>query len=67
MLKNTFTMSLCVRREAKASTASPRPGWRPPSVAVFVVHIFAFSEKSGAQQAGMSPLVLSRIIYRVSP
>lgn len=59
-------MSLCVRREAKASIASPWPGRRHRSIAVFIAHIFAFSKNMGTQQAGMSPLVLLHIISHVS-
>lgn len=43
MLKNTFAVSLCVRREPEAS---PRSGLRRRSIAVFsvVVHLRAFSK-----------------------
>lgn len=46
MLKNTFAASLCIRREAKAGTASRRSGLRHRSIAVFIadVHLLAFSK-----------------------
>lgn len=68
MLKNTFTVSLCVRHEAKASTASPQLGLRHRSIAVFIVevHLFAFSKATQVLSSQECLLLCFYILFIVS-